>query len=66
METTNDSELKILCPYCNATWTAEMEAELIASSAGCDTCGYGAYTEYEITIKCQNCQRTVYTKEYRA
>ena len=55
-------ELKILCPFCNAPYTANMEAELEGSSTGCTTCGFGSYTEVNIEITCDNCNRVVYRK----
>jgi hypothetical protein len=55
-------ELRILCPYCNANFTASMVADL-RSSAGCDTCDYGSEPAGTIDILCHECGRLVYRKE---
>ena len=59
----SDDEIKILCPFCNAEWTAEMDTELESYNAGCETCGYGAEATFSVTIRCSNCNRIVYRKE---
>lgn len=56
------SELKVLCPYCNEVWTAEMKEEL-ESAEGCDTCGYGNEPTGNIDIICSHCGKLVYRKE---
>lgn len=56
-------ELKIVCVFCNAPWTAAMEVESWIISDGCDTCGHGSETEYVVEIRCNNCSRVVYKKE---
>ena len=56
-------KLNILCPYCNAVWTAQMEEDLHGISSGCDSCGYGSSASVKIEIKCDNCKRIVYVKE---
>jgi len=53
-------KLKILCPYCSAQFTAEMEQDL-ADSSGCPTCG--PIIEGTIDIYCSNCKKLVYRKE---
>lgn len=58
-------KLNILCPYCNAVWTAEMETELNGVSAGCDTCGYGETASVRVEIRCSKCSKIVYVKEGR-
>ena len=55
-------ELKIICPFCNAPYTADMNTNYERLSSGCDTCGYGAEHTENIEIKCNNCHRLVYTK----
>ena len=53
-------KLNIICPWCNAPYTAEMIADDLGAG-GCDTCGpevYGA-----IDIICTNCKKLVYRKE---
>jgi hypothetical protein len=55
-------ELKILCPFCNTQYTANMEAELESSSEGCATCGYGKHSDINIEITCDNCNKVVYRK----
>lgn len=54
-------ELKVLCPFCRAPYTAKMEDDLWASQS-CDTCG--PEIDGDITIKCSNCKKVVYKKEY--
>jgi hypothetical protein len=55
-------EIKILCPYCRAVWTAKMLEELEASK-GCDTCGLGeGIILGSISIICSNCEKVVYVK----
>lgn len=58
------TEFKILCPFCSAPYTAEMEDDLYASTSGCSTCGSGAEINGTFTIVCSNCQKEVYKKEY--
>ena len=53
------NKLKILCPFCNACYTAKMLHELDISMM-CDTCG--GEVEGKIEIKCSNCERIVYAK----
>lgn len=55
--------LKVLCPFCNSLWTAEMIAEL-EQSEGCDTCGCGEGMYCTITIYCDHCKKLVYKKEF--
>lgn len=38
------------CGYCNAPWSGEMLAVLEHTSAGCDSCGYGASAEISVEI----------------
>jgi len=57
-----DTISQMLCGFCNAPWTTEMELELDGSSRGCDTCGYGEYVDLDITITCDNCKRVIYKK----
>jgi hypothetical protein len=57
------TNLKILCPYCDQAWDAEMEGKLESISAGCDTCGFGAEASVRFEIRCSNCHRIVYVKE---
>lgn len=61
---TDTTELKVLCPFCNAPYTAEMLTEL-EGSTGCVSCGEGGtvYIEAVIEIKCQKCNKIVYRKE---
>lgn len=54
-------ELKIICPFCNAQYSAEMDTDLRASM-GCETCGPDEPTGV-IEIRCTNCQKIVYKKE---
>lgn len=58
-------ELKIVCPFCNAPYTADMKDNLYSSEGyGCDTCGGGGSVEGTFEIVCTNCKKVVYKKEY--
>jgi len=57
------TEVKILCPFCSAPYTAEMLTELESSTEGCSSCGYGAEAKVTFSIYCTNCERLVYRKE---
>jgi len=67
-------ELKILCPFCNAPYTAKMEmwmseiGDCQTSDCGCSACtGENTRTRAKLIVKCENCQRNVYIKEvYRS
>jgi len=54
---------KILCPFCNAPYTAKMEEYLQNAESATSPSGYGASATVEITIFCSNCKRMVYKKE---
>jgi hypothetical protein len=56
-----EQEFKIVCPFCNAAFTAEMETDL-DSSMSCETCGPGP-VEGTIDVICTNCKKLVYRKE---
>lgn len=56
-----ENELKIICPFCNAPYTAEMANDLYAAD-GCETCG--PEIEGSVIITCSNCKKVVYKKEY--
>ena len=56
-------DLKILCPYCNAPYTAEM-LETMDLCEGSYTPGCVASTiRGNIDIICNNCKKLVYRKE---
>jgi formate dehydrogenase maturation protein FdhE len=58
---TEPQELKILCPFCNAIWVAEMETDFDYSMGSEYT---GIYNEtIKVEIKCSNCKKLIYTKE---
>lgn len=59
-----EKELKILCPFCNAPYTAEMEKQLYVGGY-CETCGPNQddFTG-TIDIICSNCKKLVYRKEF--
>lgn len=59
---TKENTFKIICPWCNAPYTAEMNDGLSAA-AGCPTCG-DASISGTIDIICTNCKKLVYRKEY--
>ena len=54
-----EQDLIILCPFCNAPYSAEMNHEF-DSSGDCDTCDY--YDDCTLEITCTNCKRVVYKK----
>jgi len=56
-----EKELKIVCPFCNAPYTAEMEDDLYIAG-NCETCCTGVTGS--ITINCSNCKKVVYKKEF--
>jgi protein-arginine kinase activator protein McsA len=56
-------ELKILCPFCNAVWSAEMEDEYEKGGSSCETCGPYDHVAWTVTIYCSNCKKVVYVKE---
>ncbi len=56
-----NKKLKIICPFCNAPYTAEMEEDLFLTG-GCPTCDYKDYSG-TIDIICNNCKKIVYSKE---
>ena len=53
-------ELKILCPFCNATYTAEMKQRFSYSMGSEYTGIYGE--EVETKIYCSNCEKLIYQK----
>jgi len=55
--------LKVICPFCNAEYTAKMLACLEDLTEGCSTCGYGAEASIRLDIYCESCERLVYSKE---
>lgn len=55
-----NTELHILCPYCNAIWTAEMEADYTYSMGSEETGIYGE--EVSVKIYCSNCNKLIYQK----
>lgn len=58
-----NEDLKIICPFCNAPYTAEMLMELWDEGIGCPSC-YSAHPKGKLEIKCTKCKKTVYIKEY--
>ena len=60
----DETEFKILCPFCGTPYTAEMELELFGGGGGCETCGYGSEPSGTLKIKCSGCKKVVYVKEY--
>jgi len=57
-----EKELKIICPFCNAPYTAEM-VDNLSIGEGCETCGSGSCSG-SVDIKCENCKKIVYSKEF--
>jgi uncharacterized Zn-finger protein len=68
--TPESNEFKIICPFCNAPYTAEMLTEF-EYSTGYESWGENwestsSYIEDvigSVEIKCSNCGRVVYKKE---
>ena len=56
-----EQDFKIMCPFCNAPYTASMTEDLYASE-GCETCG--PTITGELIIRCSNCGKIIYKKEY--
>ena len=64
IDTIDIEELKILCPFCNKSYTAEMIEKFDYSMASCQSGGtYESEMDYEIEIKCDNCKKIVYRKK---
>ena len=59
-----EKTLKIVCPFCNAPYTAKMQVDLFGGGGGCETCGYGSEPSGILEIFCDNCKKLVYKKEY--
>lgn len=57
-----EEKLVILCPFCNAPYTAKMEAEFNYSMGSEWTGIYGE--EKLVKIYCDNCKKLIYTKEH--
>jgi hypothetical protein len=57
------NEIKILCPYCNAEWTAQMETALSFSEGSYTTGCVGSKIKGTIDIYCENCKKLIYRKE---
>lgn len=60
-EEAEDTDLKILCPYCGAPWTAKM---LVDYNTTCYSEETGCVTEAWAEIYCSNCKKLVYKKQY--
>jgi hypothetical protein len=58
-------DLKILCVFCNATWTAEMKTSLECWSENGYSLGDIPDGTATFEIACSNCKRIVYRKEQR-
>jgi len=50
-----ETQFKIVCPFCNAPYTAEMEDSLMGGSTGYVSCP-DAFIEGTFIIKCSNCK----------
>lgn len=62
--TEETTKLKIVCPFCDETYTADMLIDLESSMGECETCGYDPKVS-KIEIKCSSCKKVVYVKEYK-
>lgn len=60
-----ENELKIICPYCSASFTPDMMIELERAGYGCNTCGTDGDVDITIDIYCKNidCKKLIYRKE---
>jgi len=59
---TQKNELKILCPFCSAPYTAKMLWDIEEYGAGCATCGPES-ADIKLEIVCSNCKKIVYKVE---
>ncbi len=57
-----ETNFKIVCPFCSEPYDAEMMIDLEEHSGGCETCGPES-ADLKIEIKCSNCKKVVYVKE---
>ena len=57
-------ELKILCPFCNAVYTAQMLDELEDIGSKCESCGPSTHIVGSMELKCSHCEKVFYKKEY--
>ena len=55
------SELKIICPFCNASYSAKMLVDL-SNGDNCESCGQGDPTG-TLEVVCSNCGKVVYRKD---
>ncbi len=61
---TKQEKLKIVCPFCNEPYNAEMEEEFENTTNGCESCGlYQNDLTFKIIIKCSKCGKVIYVKE---
>ena len=60
-DTENGKKLTILCPFCSAPYTAEMEADYDYSGESEETGRWGE--KVTIEIYCSNCKKLIYTKK---
>ena len=56
-------ELTILCPYCNAQYTAEMKTTLSLCEGSYTPDCVSSKLQASINIHCKNCSKLVYKKE---
>ena len=56
-------DVKVICVFCNAEQSLDVEASVFGISAGCDTCGHGTSADVAIVVKCESCGKVIYKKE---
>jgi hypothetical protein len=57
MEKTN-----MKCVFCDEVLSG-ITVDGIYKTEGCDTCGYGSKSYATVTVRCDKCNRVIYTKE---
>jgi len=59
--------MKPICPYCRVEWNNKnVKIEDWDASEGCESCGYGRELKGTIIIKCHNCKKIIYRKDFEA
>jgi hypothetical protein len=61
--TNEPNKFKIICPFCDAPYTANMLLTLERAFEATSPSGYGAGADVIIDIFCENCKRLIYRKE---
>ena len=62
MTTQSKPQAKMICPYCNAQFTPNMDLDFDFSMGSEWTGMYGENVEVE--IRCEKCKKLIYKKNY--